>query len=253
MEREPDARPGLVVRIIGRIGFRSPPVDFFIDGQPAGAMKGVSARYLPTGVGVHRVSARVGFLRSRGLVLSLASGELVSLECGFHRYRIVRTAAPAALILGSLLFLYLKLYYASITIQFLAVGAMFLDMVMIFVPGSSLYLRRSAMPVDAATVLERMDAPSPTVRPEPGKRQFQFSVRALVILVACCALLTVVARELWDRRPSNQAARADSVAAIQGSEYTPERRQRTEAPPTPGPDYTARDRRRDPWPTNRAP
>ena len=106
MEREPDARPSLVVRRIGRIGFRSTPVDFFIDGQPAGALKGVSARYLPIGVGVHRVSARVGFFRSRGLVLSLASGELVSLECGFHRYRILRTATPAALMLGSLLFLY---------------------------------------------------------------------------------------------------------------------------------------------------
>ena len=182
MEREPDAQPGLVVRIIGGTGFRSPPVDFFIDGQPAGAMKGVSARYLPIEVGVHRVSARVGFLRSRGLVLSLASGELVSLECGFHRYRILQSATPVALMLGSLLFHHLQLISASITVQFLAVGAMVLDVVMFFVPGSSLYLRRSAMPVDAATVLERIDAPSPTARPEPGKRKFQFSVRALLIL-----------------------------------------------------------------------
>ncbi|APW62643.1 HEAT repeat domain-containing protein [Paludisphaera borealis] len=210
MEAVPCSEPAIAVQLVGWTWDASRTVQVLIDGQPVGVLRDPRARSLSVGAGVHQVAARASFLRSRTLVLTLAPGERISLECGFHRWlpALLPIAFLAAIGAG-LLLSKLGLNLEAMAIQGLAVGVKAVDLMMTFaMPGARLYLRRSRTAPDAGALPERMEAASPAGRFERDRRRFQFSLRGLLILVACCAPLFLMGRELWDRRPGNETARA---------------------------------------------
>jgi HEAT repeat protein len=199
----------IVVQIVEPTWAVCPTVKVIIDGQNVGVLRNRRARSLPVNTGVHRVSARVGWLRSRTLDLTLASGDRISLECGFRRWQVVPYIACVAVNGIGLMMSSFGLYLYAMVIQGLAGCVMIaVSLMPLAVPGSQFYLRRNGAAADAGALPERMDVESPSGRIEPGRRRFQYGLRGLLILVACCAPLFWIGREMWDRRPGNEVARA---------------------------------------------
>ena len=84
----------------------------------------------------------------------------------------------------------------AIAAQSLTCAVLVADLLLTFtVPGARFYLRRGAVAPNAEDMPERLEAPSPMAGLELGQRRFQFGLRGLLILVACCAPLCWVARE----------------------------------------------------------
>jgi HEAT repeat protein len=210
VEGVPDGEPTLVVQVVGWTGIACPTVQILIDNRPVGVLIDRRARSLPVEAGVHQMTAKVGFLRSRTLVLSLAPGDRITLACGFRRGLLALLSVAFIAVSGAgLLLVGRGLYGQAMAAQGLALGVMVADLLTtVALPGARLYLKRSGVPSDAGSLPERMDALSLAGRSKRERRGFRISLRGLLLLVACCAPLFWVARELWDRRPGNQPARA---------------------------------------------
>ena len=184
-----------------------------INGQLVGRVSNQQPLSVAVDAGILRVAARSGFLRSRTLVLSLPAGEIARLDCGF------RTGAHV--LLGMLVMsVFLVVATASTASGFLlpsvvpltgmvVLAALLVDLVRsAFTPGARLYLRPRAV-IDAGDIpSEQTCAPHYLVRIEPRAGRFQFGLKGLLVLVACCAPIFWLAREMWDRRPENALPRA---------------------------------------------
>ncbi len=211
MEAEPCREPAIVVQIVGWTGIVCPTVQVLIDGLPVGVLSDRRARSLSVSAGVHRMATKVGWLRSRPLVLKLAPADRVSLECGFHRWRLTLPIPLIALVTtwAGMLLTNHGLYLEAMAANGLAIVMWVANLMMtVAMPGACHYLKRREIPLEAGALPERMDPASPAARPERDRRGFQFGLRGLLILVACCAPLFWMGREVWDRRPANQTARA---------------------------------------------
>ena len=200
MDAEPNDAPVIVVKAIGWSGAACPTVQILIDGQSFGVLKDQHARYLPVTAGVHRVAVKVSYMRSRTLVLTLEPGDRISLECGLRRWRVVLPFGfMAAAALAAAFMTKLGMHEEAMASHSLGLGLMVADAIMTFaIPGARFFLRQSEADLDAGVL----------GRPGRDRRGFQFGLRGLLILVACCAPLFWVGRELWDRRPGNRPARA---------------------------------------------
>jgi hypothetical protein len=198
-----------VVQVVGWTGIVCATVEVLVDNYHVGVLRDRRARSLALDVGVHQVAVKVNCVRSRTLVLSLAPGDRIALECGFRRFvHYGLSLATIAALLAAMVLLFLELRAAMMKVQLLALGLMVVNLLTFGLPGARISLKRSRVYSDAGALPERMDAPILTGRPERDRRGFRLSLRALLILIACCAPVLWVARELWDHRPENQPARA---------------------------------------------
>jgi hypothetical protein len=69
-------------------------------------------------------------------------------------------------------------------------------------------LRPHALAEIAGASSPRAASPTYLIETAAGRRRFQIGLKGVLIIVACCAPLFWVARELWDRRPENAPVRA---------------------------------------------
>jgi HEAT repeat protein len=217
VECETDGKAAVEVYAVGWRGFTAPRVEVLIDDQPAGVLNYKDATSFPVLAGVHKVSAKLGFLRSKTLGVSLAAVDRASLECGFRMDFLVLLSAMLAVFPGLFLALLIsgllgQSYWAttfSVGLAVVALVAIHIKLVWsIFAPGGRLYLKPRMVTIDGHTRLVQIGAPSYLLEIEPQRRGFQFGLKGLLILVACCAPIFWVAREVWDRRPENRHSRA---------------------------------------------
>ena len=209
MERESSDQPNVVVRLIGWTGIVSPKVQVFIDGLPVGVLRDRRPRSLTLGAGLHQVVSTVGFMRSGTLFVSLAPGERVTLECGLRRRSLVLPLMFLAVSGAGLALIPPDQLGTAIATQCFAFAVIAADLVMAFVVhGAKLYLRRGASPSTSENMPERLAAPSPASRLEIGRLRFQFRLRGLLIVVACCTPCAGWPARPGTARPRNRPARA---------------------------------------------
>ena len=208
VEAEPNDAPVIVVQIVGWSGVACPTVQVLVDGQSFGVLKDRRARYLPVTAGVHEVAVKVSFMRSRTLVLTLEPGDWISLECGLGRWLLIPLIAIIATSWAMALLMKFGFHEVMLLPIGLQVCLIAVELMTYAIPGARLFLRRSEASPEAGALPRRMNAASPGACVERPWRRIQFSLRGLLILVACCAPVFWVGRELWDRRPANAAARA---------------------------------------------
>jgi hypothetical protein len=178
LENEPFGQLNVVVRVVGWNGIVCPKVQVSIDGRPVGILGDRRARSLTLGAGVYRAVASVSFVRSRTLTLSLTRGERAALECGFrYRWSIALPVVFIALGGVALLLFTLGHFWTGMATHSLALAVIFSDLPMtVAVPGVRLYLRRGAVPPNAADMPERLDATSPAAGSIIGRHRFQISL-----------------------------------------------------------------------------
>lgn len=207
METVPHDEATIVVQMVG---FTVPgwfKARVCIDDRVVGVLSDAGARSILVDAGTHRVRAYVGSMRSRELGLSLESGERIALECGFKRPVLPHFGISLAIGTGLVFVLLGQLQVGSVVQGLGVLGALVGTVVDFAVPGRSFYLRRRAVVLDADAEARPIDAPTGPAAMGPG-RGFQFDLRGLLITIACFAPVLWVGRELWDRRPANQPARA---------------------------------------------
>jgi HEAT repeat protein len=184
-----------------------------INGKRAGMLSDRQPQSFMVAPGVVRVTAKSGFLRSRTLVLSLAAGEIATLDCGFRTGPHVLLGMLVMSVFGVVNIATTASGTALPSIVYLSamavVGALLIDLLRgAFTPGARLNLRPHAV-LDTADIMPTPAvAPKYLIRTEPLGGRFQVGLRGLLIFVACCAPILWIAREIWDRRPENALARA---------------------------------------------
>lgn len=211
MDSEPDQGATLVIQVVGWTGVVDPRVEILVDGRPVGALSDRRARSLPVGAGARRVTARCGSLRSRALLLRFTEGEQASMVCGFRAGVVV--ASKSLLIALNLASVALigtdstgrgSTILAALILLVIAVDLL----VMCGMPGGYLSLRSSGAPDPAWGMPERMDAPCSTSGTQPARPRLQIGLSGMLLIVACSAVIFLVARQMWDQRPANRPAPA---------------------------------------------
>jgi HEAT repeat protein len=218
LESERDVRATVEVSVVGWhaiADFREvadPGILVLLDGKPVGILRDPQPRSFPVAAGVHRVAATSGSLRSRTLVLSLAAGELAALECGLQTGRhlfwamLVVVAVGLSSLANNRFGVRVPLYALGPPIFIILMGIVIDLLQSTITRGARLYVRPRKVVGAAGKTRAPLHAPDYLLGYEPGR--FQIDLRRLLIIIACCAPIFWVGRELWDRRPENAPARA---------------------------------------------